>query len=116
MNRSKKKEKAVVVDITEKVLKYWYIDTGIMKIKHVDDYEGKKKLVSFDPQVGRVIDEDGKSIKVYTTFREASINLYGLEIAAKREEWKMHVDVSMKLNEEICDLLDKLEKLRDDGE
>ncbi len=113
ISNNKKNDKPKNSSITKEVMKYWFIDEQVNKIKRVKEYSGKSKLISFDHDAHTITDEDGKSFKVYNVFKEAGIVLLHNEIENKRQKWKFHVDESMKQNEEICDLLDKLNKLRD---
>jgi hypothetical protein len=111
MSRSKKQEKPKSNTIPG-VSKYWFIDFINKKAKHMRAY--KKRLISFNIDTHCAVDEDNTVIRLYTTLKEANIALYLHKIEEMRVSWKNHVDESMKMNDDISKMLDKLDKLRGD--
>lgn len=97
---------------------YYYRRWFIKYIKNGSTYEifkvseFDKKIVSFDAYTDELILENNKRVKTYKTFKEAALIAIPNIITNKKEKWNKIVEKSYKLNEEIGDLFDKLDKLK----
>lgn len=112
MGKSKKPEK-VLSEITDRVLRYWFIDMTLKKVHHVDEYRGRGAMIAYDHETELIHTDDNNSFKIYFTYKEATLVLYAILLEEKRLEWQECVDQSLELSKEITDILDKIDKLKD---
>ena len=110
------KSKSELKTVTEKVLKYWYIDLRTHRIKKLKSHSKKNKFIGYNQETSQIISKNGKSIPVYSSFKEANIMLYNIKIEKLRKKWKLYIDKTIKINDEIGKLLEALDNLRNESE
>jgi hypothetical protein len=98
-------------ELTEKILKYWYVDKKTRTVKHINEYVGK--LIGYDLNKSVVLTDTNKPIRFYTCHHDAAIALLRHELQAKKEEWEEHVNASLDLNAQISKIKDDLDLLED---
>lgn len=96
--------------------KLWYIES----VKNGEDYQIKKvsehkiEVIGHNPNTNKVTLKNGAELNVFKTFKEAAIISIGNKIARKKEKWEEAIEKSYAINNEISELITKLQTLRGD--
>ncbi len=104
--------------VPEKVLRMWYVEDkkNNFQVKKVSEIRGAKAILEWDSKLSTIKNSVGDRIKVYTTFGEAAENAILKKIADKTKKWESYVKASYILNNEIGELYDSLNKLKEKEE